>query len=78
MTDQDLRQTMLHNLKYRLGKDAEHASIYDWRMALSMAILPAAFIQCDPETGYLEINLDDWDIDWEDWEDWNVDVWYDY
>lgn len=34
----DLQQTIGHHLKYSLGKDAAHATIYDWRMSLSLAI----------------------------------------
>lgn len=33
----NLRQSVLHHLTYTLGKDAGHAQIYDWRMALSFA-----------------------------------------
>ena len=38
MTSAELRESMLHHLKYSLGKDAAHAVIYDWRMALSLAV----------------------------------------
>ncbi len=43
MTSQDLikdqlRGDILRHLTYTLGKDADHASHYDWRMALSFAI----------------------------------------
>ncbi|MHC0054490.1 glycogen/starch/alpha-glucan phosphorylase [Actibacterium sp. D379-3] len=38
MTSADMRETILHQLKYSIGKDAEHASLYDWRMALSLAV----------------------------------------
>ena len=38
MTSDDLRDSILHHLKYSLGKDADHAMIYDWRMALSLAV----------------------------------------
>ncbi|TDL83710.1 glycogen/starch/alpha-glucan phosphorylase [Palleronia sediminis] len=34
----DLRSAVLQHLKYSLGKDAEHATITDWRQALSFAI----------------------------------------
>ncbi|MFS4438449.1 glycogen/starch/alpha-glucan phosphorylase [Paracoccaceae bacterium GXU_MW_L88] len=34
----DLRDQILHHLTYTIGKDADHASIYDWRMATSFAI----------------------------------------
>ena len=33
-----LRDDMLRHLHYRIGKDAGHASLYDWRMALSFAL----------------------------------------
>ncbi|WP_420343596.1 glycogen/starch/alpha-glucan phosphorylase [Paenirhodobacter sp.] len=33
-----LRSEILRHLTYTMGKDAEHASVYDWRMALSFAI----------------------------------------
>jgi len=36
--ESDLRQTIEKHLKYSLGKDADHATIYDWRMSLSLAI----------------------------------------
>lgn len=38
MTSVELRDSILHHLKYSLGKDAEHAVTYDWRMALSLAV----------------------------------------
>ncbi len=38
MTPAELRDTILKKLKYDLGKDAEHAQIYDWRNALSLAV----------------------------------------
>ena len=38
MTPPELRDSVLHHLKYSLGKDAAHAVIRDWRMALSLAI----------------------------------------
>ena len=38
MTANDLRAAILHHLVYGLGKDASHATLYDWRMALSYAI----------------------------------------
>jgi glycogen phosphorylase len=34
----DLEGAMLRHLKYSLGKDAEHARAFDWRMALSLAV----------------------------------------
>ena len=33
-----LKQEILRNLKYSLGKDQGHATIYDWRVALSLAV----------------------------------------
>jgi len=33
-----LKSDVLRHLTFTLGKDAEHASLYDWRMALSFAI----------------------------------------
>ncbi|MBT8424926.1 MAG: glycogen/starch/alpha-glucan phosphorylase [Silicimonas sp.] len=38
MTKDALKDQVLSHLKYTLGKDAEHATIYDWRVALSMAV----------------------------------------
>src|SRR6056297_3212480 len=32
------RESVLTHLRYSLGKDADHASIYDWRVALSLAV----------------------------------------
>ncbi len=37
-TPQDLRDAVLRHLVYTLGKDAENASLYDWRMAMSFAL----------------------------------------
>jgi len=37
MSDQSLKDAILSHLKYSLGKDADHATIYDWRVALSLA-----------------------------------------
>ncbi|HEY0275263.1 MAG TPA: glycogen/starch/alpha-glucan phosphorylase [Paenirhodobacter sp.] len=37
-TVETLRSDILHHLTYSMGKDADHASVYDWRMALSFAI----------------------------------------
>ena len=34
----DLRADILHHLKYSLGKDESHATTYDWRMSLSLAL----------------------------------------
>ena len=33
-----LRAEILHHLKYSLGKDEPHATTYDWRMSLSLAL----------------------------------------
>ncbi|MGS4944093.1 glycogen/starch/alpha-glucan phosphorylase [Meridianimarinicoccus sp. RP-17] len=38
MTPASLRDSVLNHLKYSLGKDADHAVIHDWRMALSLAV----------------------------------------
>ena len=37
MTTSALKDSILSHLKYAIGKDAEHATLYDWRVALSMA-----------------------------------------
>ncbi|MPL73695.1 Maltodextrin phosphorylase [bioreactor metagenome] len=37
-TVETLREEILRHLIYSMGKDAGHASVYDWRMALSFAI----------------------------------------
>ncbi len=34
----DLKTDILRHLSYTLGKDASHATVYDWRMALSHAV----------------------------------------
>ena len=34
----DLKSRVLHHLMYSISKDADHAKIYDWRLALSYAI----------------------------------------
>ncbi|MHA1547823.1 MAG: glycogen/starch/alpha-glucan phosphorylase [Alphaproteobacteria bacterium] len=34
----DLRDAIVHHLTYSLGKDGRHASIYDWRSALSLVL----------------------------------------
>ncbi len=34
----ELQQEILRHLKHSLGKDPEHASTYDWRMSLSLAL----------------------------------------
>lgn len=38
LTDATLRADILRHLTFTMGKDADHASRYDWRMALSYAI----------------------------------------
>ncbi|WP_162528269.1 glycogen/starch/alpha-glucan phosphorylase [Gemmobacter caeruleus] len=38
LTAADLKADILRHLTFTLGKDAPHASLYDWRMALSFAI----------------------------------------
>lgn len=38
VNDTELKQAVEQHLIYTLGKDASHASVYDWRMALSYAI----------------------------------------
>jgi len=38
LTPTHLRADILRHLTFTLGKDADHASLYDWRMALSFAI----------------------------------------
>jgi starch phosphorylase len=35
---QQLRDSILHHLTYSLGKDQSHATVYDWRMSLSLAL----------------------------------------
>ena len=37
MSDVTLKNAILSHLKYSLGKDADHATVYDWRVALSLA-----------------------------------------
>ncbi len=37
MTASALKDSILSHLKYSIGKDAEHATTYDWRVALSLA-----------------------------------------
>ncbi len=34
----EIRSEILHHLKYSLGKDEVHATVYDWRMSLSLAL----------------------------------------
>lgn len=38
LTAEGLKTSILHHLTYTIGKDAPHASLHDWRMALSYAI----------------------------------------
>lgn len=38
LTADDLREDISKHLKLSIGKDPEHASIYDWRMSLSLAL----------------------------------------
>ena len=38
MPSTDFKTDILKHLTYTLGKDADHATIYDWRMALSFAV----------------------------------------
>ena len=38
MNSQELKNAIEHHLKYSIGKDPRHAELYDWRMALSLAI----------------------------------------
>ncbi|TNF18846.1 MAG: glycogen/starch/alpha-glucan phosphorylase [Rhodobacteraceae bacterium] len=33
-----MKDEILHHIRYSLGKDADHASVYDWRIALSLAL----------------------------------------
>ena len=33
-----MKDEILHHIRYSLGKDAEHSSVYDWRIALSLAL----------------------------------------
>ncbi|MGI9355684.1 MAG: glycogen/starch/alpha-glucan phosphorylase [Rhizobiaceae bacterium] len=35
---QQMRSEILRHLKYSLGKDEEHATVYDWRMSLSLVL----------------------------------------
>lgn len=34
----EMRKVVLHHLTYSLGKDQSHATLYDWRMSLSLAL----------------------------------------
>ena len=38
VTVDDFRAALLRHLKLSLGKDPEHASLYDWRMALALSL----------------------------------------
>ncbi|MEL6644353.1 MAG: glycogen/starch/alpha-glucan phosphorylase [Pseudomonadota bacterium] len=38
MTPNEFRDRVLHHLKYAIGKDADNASIYDWRVAMTLAV----------------------------------------
>jgi starch phosphorylase len=38
MSQPSMRDEILRHLQFSLGKDAAHASLYDWRMALSYAV----------------------------------------
>ncbi|MEL6516989.1 MAG: glycogen/starch/alpha-glucan phosphorylase [Pseudomonadota bacterium] len=38
MTTDEFRARVLHHLKYAIGKDADHASTYDWRVAMTLAV----------------------------------------
>ncbi len=38
LTSDDLRDDILKHLRLSIGKDPEHASLYDWRMSLSLAL----------------------------------------
>ncbi|MEM9974271.1 MAG: glycogen/starch/alpha-glucan phosphorylase [Pseudomonadota bacterium] len=38
MTPAEFRTSVLRHLKYAIGKDEQHASTYDWRLALTMAV----------------------------------------
>ncbi|WP_246138115.1 glycogen/starch/alpha-glucan phosphorylase [Maritimibacter fusiformis] len=38
LTQDNLRDDILHHLKFTVGKDPGHASSYDWRLALSFAL----------------------------------------
>jgi starch phosphorylase len=38
VTAEALRDDILRHLTFTIGKDADHASLYDWRMALSFAL----------------------------------------
>lgn len=38
INSESLKSEVVRHLQYSLGKDADHASIYDWRMSLSLAL----------------------------------------
>ncbi len=38
MSSEEFKSSVLDGLKYRVGKDPEHATVYDWRIALSLAL----------------------------------------
>ena len=38
MPKTDFRDAILWHLTYTLGKDPDHAQVFDWRMALSYAV----------------------------------------
>ncbi|MEO0654259.1 MAG: glycogen/starch/alpha-glucan family phosphorylase, partial [Pseudomonadota bacterium] len=38
MKTDEFRAQVLHHLKYSIGKDADHASTYDWRVAMTLAV----------------------------------------
>jgi len=38
MSREEFKSNVLDGLKYRVGKDPEHATVYDWRIALSLAL----------------------------------------
>ncbi|MEM9317924.1 MAG: glycogen/starch/alpha-glucan phosphorylase [Pseudomonadota bacterium] len=38
MTDATIKDAILRHLTYSVGKDADHAQVHDWRMALSHAV----------------------------------------
>ncbi len=38
LSRESLQSAILHHITYTIGKDAPHASLHDWRMALSFAI----------------------------------------
>ena len=38
LTRESFREDILHHLKFTVGKDKDHASTYDWRLALSFSL----------------------------------------